>query len=267
MDDLLHCTLLLVEDDPSDVVQLTELLARTRVAHRLVHVASVAEAVAHLRHDGEHLDVVLLDLGLPDGRGVPVVETVAKAPHPPIIVLTGSDDDSLARACLEAGAQDYLCKSDVRAHALERAIGYAISRAREAQVRELASQLAGYRALASSSQAPATPRALAEREPGRFAELVAAYLAVLAPYLRPGDARDRGAMQLVVSQLGDLVAGPGDLLDVHVNALSQWSAAHEPRARSGLFEARLLALQMMGLLVDYYRVGQRPRRTGGLDNG
>ena len=66
---------------------------------------------------------------------------------------------------------------------------------------------------------------------------------------------------IFVTELGDLGGGPRDLLDMHVAALDRALALYQdPHARAIVYESRLLALQMMGLLVDYYRVGHR-RRT------
>ena len=68
----------------------------------------------------------------------------------------------------------------------------------------------------------------------------------------------------MVTQLGDASGGPRDLLDVHVAALDQAMALFtDAHASTLVFEARLMALEMMGLLVDYYRVGLRRRFTQG----
>ena len=65
-------------------------------------------------------------------------------------------------------------------------------------------------------------------------------------------------MEKLITQLGDAGGGPRDLLDVHLASLDQLIGKENP-AKSQAFavEGRLLALEMMGLLVDFYRVGQR----------
>jgi hypothetical protein len=71
-------------------------------------------------------------------------------------------------------------------------------------------------------------------------------------------------MEQVLTCLGDMDAGPRDLLDVHVAALDQAvDGQSSERARTLVVEGRLLALEMMGLLVDYYRVGLRRRSVEG----
>ncbi len=261
--------LLLVEDNPGDAQLVNELLAEPRHdSYQIVHVPLMASAVQALR--SRPVDVVVLDLRLPDCAGVDTVRTVrGAAAEVPIVVLTGADDERLAMECIDAGAQDYLPKSEVRAQNLRRALGYAITRIRDAQVRHLQETLARYRLLSSASQgttvtaALAGSGAIAQRRPADFASLWQAYYALLQPYLeRQTDRLDAppAAKEMLITQLGDAGGGPRDLLDVHVAALDQALATHlDPHARGIVYESRLLALEMMGLLVDYYRVGHRRR--------
>jgi len=77
------------------------------------------------------LDVVLLDLSLPDGHGLSNIERLAQvAPALPVVVLTGTDDEDLAMRAMHAGAQDYLVKGQVTGPLLVRALRYAIERKR-----------------------------------------------------------------------------------------------------------------------------------------
>lgn len=119
---------LLVEDNPGDARLLRELLVEASTEDiQLVHVERLAEAIQHLCH--ETFDVMLLDLSLPDSRGL---ETFAKvrnwAKNTPIVVLTGLHDDELAVNAVQAGAQDYLVKGQVTGDLLLRAMRYAIER-------------------------------------------------------------------------------------------------------------------------------------------
>jgi signal transduction histidine kinase len=73
--------------------------------------------------------VVLLDLSLPDSRGLQTFKKQqAKAPQVPIIVLTGLNDEALAVEAVREGAQDYLVKGHVDSNLLSRSIYYAIER-------------------------------------------------------------------------------------------------------------------------------------------
>lgn len=265
--------LLLVEDNPGDVEIVREILsARDHEAYEIEHVSRVSAAVEVLRVS--EVDVILLDLTLPDCSGVDSVKAIHDvAGETPIVVLTGAGDEQLAMACIDAGAQDYLEKDEVRPQSLKRAIGYAITRIREAQLRDMQQTLERYRELSSASQRTVVTAALAgsgaisERNPEGFQAIVASYFALIQPYLTHDVDQlnpPRGEMEFIATALGDANAGPRDLLDVHVAALDRAIAAHDDRhSRSIVFEARLLALQMMGLLVDYYRVGHRRRFAEG----
>ncbi|MCE9575060.1 MAG: PAS domain S-box protein [Deltaproteobacteria bacterium] len=122
---------LLIEDNPGDAALVDELLAGSPgPAAQILHASSLAAANAHLGQGD--VDVVLLDLGLPDARGAACVQHVrGRAPQVPIVVLTGTDDHELALTCIAEGAQDYLAKNEVRAESLRRSLGYAIARTRE----------------------------------------------------------------------------------------------------------------------------------------
>lgn len=265
--------LLLVEDNPGDAELVTELLSEDgHESYQIIHVSRLTDGIDVLRSGP--VDVVVLDLNLPDCRGVASVKIVRELGRQvPIIVLTGSDDDELAHACIDAGAQDYLAKSEVRSHTLRRAIGYAITRLREAQLHELQAVLESYRALSSATQRTSVTAALAGsgavalRNPETFARLVSAYFALLEPYLARQSLKveaSRATMEQIVAALGDAGGGPRDLLDVHVSALERAITRHDDyHSRSIVLEARLLALEMMGLLVDYYRVGHRRRPAEG----
>jgi hypothetical protein len=140
-------------------------------------------------------------------------------------------------------------------------------------VSELQETLARYRALSSLTSGTSVTATLAgtgavrERHPERFQDLVSDYIAMLDAYIEPmGVKKDttRDMMERVLTRLGDMDAGPRDLLDVHVEALDQAVQGHsDERARTFVVEGRLLALEMMGLLVDYYRVGLRRRFVEG----
>jgi DNA-binding NarL/FixJ family response regulator len=261
--------LLLVEDNPGDAELVEEMLAQAdREGYQIIHVPRLFDAVETLK--SVNVDVVVLDLKLPDCSGVEGVKAVREAVHhTPIVVLTGTDDETLALECINAGAQDYLAKGETRARNLKRAIGYAISRVREAQVRDLQHMLSRYRALSSAAQGtPVTASlvrsgAISIADPEAFERLVFSYYGMIEPYVKRLTERvdaPRSEMKFIISTLGDHNGGPRDLLDIHIAALDRATNQRDDTAsRSVVFEARLLALEMMGMLVDYYRVGHRQR--------
>jgi PAS domain S-box-containing protein len=86
-------------------------------------------AGAEVRLAGQAFDIVLLDPGLPDSQGIDSVRrAVAAAPHVPLVVLTGRDDESLALLALQAGAVDYLIKGQIDTRGLMRFLRYAVER-------------------------------------------------------------------------------------------------------------------------------------------
>lgn len=121
---------LLVEDSPTDALIIGEaLIDITDFNHRLTRAESLADALEHAQH--AHFDVVLLDLGLPDGNGIDTFRRFRHvAPDTPVLVLTGLADISVGLVAIQEGAQDYVLKREIEAALLSRAIRYAIERHR-----------------------------------------------------------------------------------------------------------------------------------------
>lgn len=122
--------ILLVEDNPAEARSVQEcLLEAEHTVYNFTHAERFSDAKKIL--DEHAFDVVLLDLTLPDSKGIETVEhTVKVAPHIPIVVLTGINDNGLATQALQAGAEDYLIKGKTDCTSLVRAIRYAIERKR-----------------------------------------------------------------------------------------------------------------------------------------
>lgn len=77
----------------------------------------------------EKYDVLLLDLSLPDSRGLETIKKVTSTkPDIPIVVLTGLDDEDIAIDAISHGAQDYLSKNQINSNMLIRTIHHAIER-------------------------------------------------------------------------------------------------------------------------------------------
>jgi diguanylate cyclase (GGDEF)-like protein/PAS domain S-box-containing protein len=121
---------LLVEDNAGDARLLREMFSKeNRDSFELTHLLRLSEAMVHLAK--AKVDIVLLDMGLPDAHGLNTVRQVhTAAPGVPLIVLTGLDDEALAAEAMKQGAQDYLIKGQIESRALPRALRYAIERHR-----------------------------------------------------------------------------------------------------------------------------------------
>jgi signal transduction histidine kinase len=131
--------LLLVEDNPGDARLIRHHLrtdsSSTFVAPSVTHVETLDAAVDRLETGA--FDLVLLDLGLADSRGIETLERLtdriddADVPPLPIVVLTGLTDDETALRAIQEGAQDYLLKDSLDGELLERAVRYALERHRQ----------------------------------------------------------------------------------------------------------------------------------------
>ncbi len=122
--------ILIIEDNEEHATLLARLLESAGDRSFESHIAhSLAEGVHILRQQA--MDLVLLDLSLPDSVGVATFTAVSKAaPHVPVVVLSGLGDVSLALEVVQNGAQDYLVKGHVDNHLLLRSVQYAIERKR-----------------------------------------------------------------------------------------------------------------------------------------
>ena len=123
---------LLIEDNQDDALILLRFLASPgwpsfRFACRCAQTLS--EGIDELAK--EDADIILLDLILPDSRGIETVRSLReRAPDVPIVVLTGFADESLGLEAIAEGAQDYQVKGKADAQDIKKAVSYAVERYR-----------------------------------------------------------------------------------------------------------------------------------------
>jgi len=141
--------ILLVEDNPIDARLLREMIGEANAGRfHLQYADRLVDALDLLSH--QPFDVILLDLSLPDARGLDTVTSVhAHAPKVPIVVLTSLDDEAIGVRAVRAGAQDYLIKGRVGADLLLRSVRYACERARAVEALERREE--HYRSLTENS--------------------------------------------------------------------------------------------------------------------
>jgi len=123
---------LLVEDSAVDRRIVERFLARCPQAVEFaVESAGSLSAAAECLGSREY-DIMLLDLKLPDSRGIETVRSVSAAhPRLPIVVLTGCDDEETGLLAIRNGAIDYLVKGPSLGNLLVRTILYALEREKE----------------------------------------------------------------------------------------------------------------------------------------
>jgi len=127
--------ILLIEDNPGDARLIEEMLLEAEEpGFKLEWTERLSKGIERLSKGD--IDIVLLDLSLPDSTGFDTFEKVhEKAPEVAIIVFTGLDDKGMGVRAVQVGAQDYLVKGKVDSNLLIRSIQYAIERQR--MMREL----------------------------------------------------------------------------------------------------------------------------------
>jgi CheY-like chemotaxis protein len=116
------------EDNPGDAILIQDTLAGVRnINFRIALVERLTKGL-QLLPDSD-ADIILLDLNLPDSKGLVTFEEVKKAAGDvPIIIMSGLSDENLALKAVKQGAQDYLVKGQVDANLLIRTIRYGIAR-------------------------------------------------------------------------------------------------------------------------------------------
>ncbi|MGI9196656.1 MAG: response regulator transcription factor [Candidatus Nanopelagicales bacterium] len=191
---------LVVEDDPALVAPLREGLERNGFAVELVSYA--AQVVPAVQEFGP--DLVLLDLGLPDGDGLTVLQEIRRVSDVPVIIATARGEETDRIVGLELGSDDYVVKPF--------------------SVRELAARIRAVARRRRSEPVAETGRVIVDRSrhvvtvDGAVVELTAKefdLLAVLAE--EPGRAVSR---QELFARVWDPVwVGTGKTLDVHVASL------------------------------------------------
>ncbi|MFZ4620241.1 MAG: response regulator [Bacteroidota bacterium] len=120
--------ILLIEDNPGDARLIQEmLLEQQQVKIELHRAATLAAARDHLKENSP--DVALLDLSLPDGKGIESSIMLIEQHHTiPFVILTGLDDERVGLDSVQRGAQDYLVKGQIDSKMIVRVLSYAIER-------------------------------------------------------------------------------------------------------------------------------------------
>jgi diguanylate cyclase (GGDEF)-like protein len=131
--------ILMIEDNHLDVRIISEILKGVQhEAYNVQSAETLAAGITFLEHN--EVDAIMLDLSLPDSRGVDTVRVLRKRfVHLPIIVFTGTGDRDTGLEAVRTGAQDYLVKGMIDPETLVRVLQYAIERKKtERQILTLA---------------------------------------------------------------------------------------------------------------------------------
>jgi ActR/RegA family two-component response regulator len=119
--------ILIVEDDEKFARVLSKQLTKNN--YEVAYAGSLTKSLELIKKD--KVELVLLDLGLPDSSGLLTYEKFSKeASDIPVVILTGLDDEKIAFEAVKKGAQDYLVKGEVDNRILIRSLNYAIERSK-----------------------------------------------------------------------------------------------------------------------------------------
>jgi signal transduction histidine kinase len=126
---------LLVEDNPADATLVRQAFSQfPQEIWQFVGAETLGEAITAYQHKSDAanhdpFDLVLLDLGLPDAKGLETIQQfLAALPEALVVVLSGMDDETLALQAIEQGAQDYLVKGQITLQTLLKSIQFAMRR-------------------------------------------------------------------------------------------------------------------------------------------
>jgi DNA-binding response OmpR family regulator len=269
---------LLIEDNPGDTRLIREMIADTRTTDFNLVSANTLKAARQML-PGHDIDVILLDLSLPDSRGLDTFNAIREClPEAPIVVLTALDDEDTAIEALHKGAQDYLVKGQVDGELLSRSLRYAVerqrllseldsARERQEQLREMRSleRLAAPHEAALGAE-PEPPPPLHTVAPIKFAALSQAFGDLLDDALEESVHKTERVvtqeLRLMAELMGFLEAGPRDVIDVYCTAVRNKTHDADPgKARAYTQEARLMVLELMGHLASYYQTLSLGSRT------
>lgn len=131
MPDQLANSVLLIEDNPGDILLIDEYLSEC-LNDALLHTAiSYEQARQWIQQTNEPPDVILLDLSLPDHSGEQLIrDMVELSGEVPVIILTGLSDMAFCLRSLSLGVSDYLFKDELSEITIHKSILYAIERKR-----------------------------------------------------------------------------------------------------------------------------------------
>lgn len=278
-------SILLVEDEPGDVELIREMLKDDRSFSCELTISDRCSRAVEILNK-EKIDIVLLDLGLPDSQGSDTLLRVLDGKRDiPVIAITGNDDEAKSTGAVQMGAQDYLIKGQIDQKMLQRSIRYALERYRLLKELELTRMRKEHereiRSLDEYTDGSATSVTahslgiglLSKTIPDSFEELVLTYGNLLDLSLEQRtfkvDHSTSKNLYSLAEKIGSLKAGPRDIVEIHSLAMKKRIAAARPqRAKAIMEEGRLIVLELMGYLVSVYRTNRNrmPARAALTEN-
>ena len=271
------CRVLLIEDKIENVKLLQDLLSKSQyssLAKGLTFLFTSAdtlkESLGFLQD--QQYDVILLDLDLPDSRGLDTLIKLREAvPNTPIIVEMDGQNEGTVVKSFQLGADGYLQIKNLDSNLLVHEIRLGIERQKyRAKINQQQQEISQAQELAnldslikSSGETSVTARlfgaySLQESLPDVFDELVETYGELLELVLEQRiykvDYNISEKLRNLGEKLGFLKASPRDTIEIHTKVLKEKSKdASVAKAQAYVVEGRLMILELMGYLASFYR--------------
>ncbi len=263
-----NLSVLVVDDEPVSRQMVRRLLDEAGMKAEIDEAETAADAVRIL--SDKKFDVAIIDYRLPDGTAVSILKGLRKFGrlHTPIVVMTAHAHQEAADESVQEGAQDYLPKENMTCDNLQRAMRYSMQRhqllheliwSREKERREKELRLL-QNAVTESGAPPSAIRSM----PEIFDRFVLTYEKLLSKSL--DEVAYRTTQQVpdlartIAHDLGDMRAGPKDVIDIHTAALKiAVERVSKQREQAIAEEGHILLVQVMGFLVLHYRNAQSDR--------
>ncbi len=248
--------ILIVEDSPGERELLREQICGESSHFFTPQVWDASDLATALDTLGRRsIDVILLDLALPDSTGLETLFRVRDhCSEVAIVVLTGMENESLGVEAIQHHAQDYLLKGRLDGFALGRSMRYAVERQRLRneleQLRFQQRQRQEMRQLEHYSDGGTAKN-------NRIFSLSPSYGALVRQYVfatREGNNRPSLLVQSLAQRLAAMGAGAQDVVRLHIKMLKEtgnWTTSAEERAFG--VDARLALVELLGTLADLYR--------------
>jgi CheY-like chemotaxis protein len=269
------CKLLLIEDNPVNAKLIKKLLSNAGktslgqgISFDVTWIETLAKTLEKINQ--ESFDVILLDLILPDSSGLgSLIKVKEYAPQTPVIIQTGSEDESLVVKSFQLGADGYLKKQNLDTNLLIYAIRSAVEKQlylanlQKSQLEQQQQEFQSLDHLVNGIKTNVTARMFGSQSikdglPDIFQEMVQEYgnYMDLALEERAYKVSHNISEKLrtMAEKLGFLKASPRDIIDIHTFALKNKNEnATLAKAQAYVGEGRLMVLELMGYLTSYYR--------------
>ncbi|CAK0768221.1 putative Response regulator [Gammaproteobacteria bacterium] len=248
--------ILIVEDNQGERELLRDYLNNCDIPSFTSKIWDAPDLVTALNLlDSQSIDVVILDLNLPDCVSLETFLRLRdRHPEVAVVVMTGQEDEALGVEAIRHQAQDYLPKGKLDEFILGRTVRYALERQR------LRNELELLRLQQRQRQEMYQLEHYSNSNPekdGRIFSLSSSYGALVRQYVfaaREGNIRPSSMVQALAQRLVFMRASARDVVRLHLKVLKEtgnWTTAAEERAFG--VDARLALVELLGTLADLYR--------------